>query len=144
MTESPPPPAPTLPDPASPRKRPWTILGRLAQAVREQNWFAVALELVIVVAGVLIALAANDWTDARQARKVEIESLRELRAALVNDLDDVRWNLDYHRRAANSARLLNEHMQAGHPYADSLDAHFAMLAAYSFSVRDVTAYETLK
>ncbi len=120
------------------------ILSRLKNAIREQNWFAVVLELAIVIVGVLIALAANDWADAQQARRVETESLRELRAALANDLNDVRWNRAYHQRAADSALILQEHMQGGRPHADSLDPHFAMLAAISFSVRDETAYETLK
>ncbi len=50
---------PTPPDPDKPpapssasSKRPWTILGRLSKAMREQSWFAVALELAIVVLGV--------------------------------------------------------------------------------------------
>ena len=44
-----------LPEPPVVRpRRAYTILGRLTQAVREQNWFAVALELVIVVFGVVI------------------------------------------------------------------------------------------
>lgn len=41
------------PDPtnSTPPKRPWTILRRLSKAVREQHWFAVVLELAIVVLG---------------------------------------------------------------------------------------------
>ena len=32
------------------------ILSRISRALREQNWFAVAIEFVIVVCGVVVAL----------------------------------------------------------------------------------------
>ena len=62
---------PPLPDTAistapTPRpKRPWTILGRLSKAVREQNWFAVVLELLIVILGVVIGFQITAWGQAR-------------------------------------------------------------------------------
>lgn len=46
-------------------RRPWTILGRLTQAVREQNWFAVGLELVIVILGVVIGFQVTAWGQAQ-------------------------------------------------------------------------------
>jgi len=38
------------------------ILSRISRAVREQNWFAVVLEFVIVIAGVVIGfqVTANE------------------------------------------------------------------------------------
>lgn len=137
--------APTHDPPAGQPPRARTFLGRLTQAVRRQDWFAVALEVVIVVAGVLIALAANDWAAARQAQRVETESLRELRSALSNDLATIRALLDYHTGATVSAQLLREHLRVGGPYTDSLDAHFGrVLGATSGAFVDDAAYETLK
>ena len=78
-------PAPTpAPDPhsgapeAPRRKRPWTILGRLTAAVREQNWFAVVLELAIVVLGVLIAFQVTAWGQERQDVVREQAYLRQV------------------------------------------------------------------
>lgn len=68
------------------------------------RWFAA--EILIVVVGVLIALAINAWWSRVQDRKVEAQSLREVRAALVNDLDDIRVNVEYHQRAASSSDAL--------------------------------------
>lgn len=69
-------PEPLAPE-AAPR-RPWTLLGRLAQAVREQNWFAVALELAIVVLGVVIGFQVTSWGQARSDRVKEQTYLRQL------------------------------------------------------------------
>lgn len=41
-------PTPTAPPPRP--RRPWTLLGRLSRAVRQQNWFAVALEVEAAIA----------------------------------------------------------------------------------------------
>ncbi|GJL97863.1 MAG: hypothetical protein DHS20C06_16800 [Hyphobacterium sp.] len=41
------------------------ILARISRAVREQNWFAVALEFVIVIAGVVIGFQVTAWNAER-------------------------------------------------------------------------------
>ena len=80
---TPPASAPSPPDSTPPTEAPrraHTFLGRLAEAVREQNWFAVALEVVIVVLGVLIAFQVNAWGAERADRAREQVLLRGLRA----------------------------------------------------------------
>jgi len=42
------------------------ILRRITEQVRDQNWFAVALDFVIVVMGILIAFQITNWNEARQ------------------------------------------------------------------------------
>lgn len=42
-----------------------TMTSRVASQIREHNWFAVVIEFVIVVAGILIAVQINDWVAAR-------------------------------------------------------------------------------
>ena len=69
-------PAPT----AAPPTRARTFLGRLADAVREQNWFAIALEIVIVVLGVVIGFQVTAWGAERATRAQERELLRGLRS----------------------------------------------------------------
>lgn len=87
MTDLPTPPEASgdAPEPLAPEvpKRPWTILGRLSKAVREQNWFAVALELVIVVLGVVIGFQVTAWGNERAARAQEQVLLRGLHGDFV-------------------------------------------------------------
>ena len=56
------------------------ILSRLSRAIREQNWFAVALEFVIVVAGVLLAFQITAWNEERQNRELAADYLSRLAA----------------------------------------------------------------
>lgn len=71
---------PASPTPSPSPKRPWTILGRLTQAVRAQNWFAVALEVLIVIVGVVVGFQITAWgneRDLRDREAVQLEALRE-------------------------------------------------------------------
>jgi hypothetical protein len=47
------------------------ILQNIARAIREQNWFAVALEFVIVIAGVVIGFQIQAWNENRARQETE-------------------------------------------------------------------------
>lgn len=59
------------------------ILARLTRAFREQNWFAVALEFVIVVVGVLLAFQITLAAEARRDRLDEHEYLERLHSDIL-------------------------------------------------------------
>ena len=56
------------------------ILRELGVHIRAQDWWAVALELVIVVVGVFIGIEVSNWNEARAGRTREALLLNELRA----------------------------------------------------------------
>ena len=47
------------------------ILRRLTKHVKDQNWFAVGLDFVIVVVGVFVAMQVANWNSARIERELE-------------------------------------------------------------------------
>src|SRR5215217_284395 len=49
---------------------------------REQNWFAIALDFVIVIVGVFLGIQAANWNEARQDRTQE----RRYYAQIIEDL----------------------------------------------------------
>ena len=56
------------------------ILRRITQHVREQNWTAVGIDFVIVVAGVFIGIQVSNWNAARAEDARERRLLGELRS----------------------------------------------------------------
>ncbi|WP_394692788.1 hypothetical protein [Hyphobacterium sp.] len=58
------------------------ILSRLSTAIRTQNWFAVVLEFVIVIAGVVIGFTITGWSHehaaAARAEQATIDLLEEM------------------------------------------------------------------
>lgn len=68
------------------------ILGRITQLVKEQNWFAVGIELVILVLGVFLGIQLGNWNEERADRNKEtrylVQLIEDLRADLV-EIDSV-------------------------------------------------------
>lgn len=69
------------------------ILRRLATALREQNWFTVVLEILIVVVGIYIGLQADAWMSAKQDRALEAEYLERLVADMEESIVAQRNNI---------------------------------------------------
>ena len=59
------------------------ILRRLAEAIREQNWFTVFIEFMIVVSGIFVGLQVDDWNKSRLDRADERIFLLRLHEELV-------------------------------------------------------------
>ena len=79
------------------------ILTRLSRAVREQNWFAVVLEFVIVIAGVVIGFQITGWNEARMERASEALALARIQDDVVQNLRelDARIRSDQSRNQDN-------------------------------------------
>lgn len=54
------------------------ILRNLAHSIRRQDWFAVAIEFLIVVAGIFVGLQVTDWNERRQLRERELIYLQQM------------------------------------------------------------------
>ena len=111
------------PEARAPRqRRPWTILGRLSQAVREQNWFVVGLELVIVVLGVVIGFQVTAWGTERADRATEQTYLRQLAADLAETerLVAAEDSVRFARTLPLARKLLRSFGYAPKPPADSI------------------------
>jgi len=67
------------------------VVRRLSQAIREQNWFTVLVEFVIVVAGIFVALQVDGWNEARKERVLERRYLERLHQDLVQDIDEMKY-----------------------------------------------------
>ena len=53
------------------------IIRRLAGALREQNWFTVVMEVMIVVVGIFIGLQVDGWNEWRKKQQnIESQLLR--------------------------------------------------------------------
>ena len=54
------------------------ILRRITKHVKDQNWFAVGLDFVIVVFGVFIGLQVSNWNDVRAAKSQAADLLSRM------------------------------------------------------------------
>lgn len=54
------------------------LFRRFSQHIKEQNWFAVALDFLIVVSGIFIGLQVDAWNELRGERVLEQQYLQRL------------------------------------------------------------------
>lgn len=73
------------------------VIRRFRKHVADHNWFAVAIDFVIVIVGVFLGIQASNWNQARLDQK----QAREYRAMLVSDLDTNIANLETRHRYYN-------------------------------------------
>lgn len=70
-------------------------LRRLTEHISEQNWFAVALDFLIVVVGILIAFQITSWSEGRQDRVLERDTLirlhQDISESVEGQLRDIRF-----------------------------------------------------
>lgn len=101
-------------------------------------------EIVLVVIGILLALQINNWNEQRKLRSEEVKLLKEIRAALASDHEDILSNIDEHESALRSCLIISEILSEGLPYHDSLDFHFGNALNTTRFSHTSSPYETLK
>ena len=65
------------------------ILRRISEAIRNQDWFVVVLEVMIVVVGIFIGLQVDDWNENRKDEDLEIAYLKGIKANIVDDINEL-------------------------------------------------------
>lgn len=69
------------------------LLRRITKHVKDQNWFAVGIDFLIVVIGVFIGLQVANWNDARLQKADErqlVQRLADEAAELISSLSEYR------------------------------------------------------
>jgi hypothetical protein len=82
------------------------IIRRLAQAIRDQNWFTVVIEFFIVVVGIFVGLQVDAWNESRKERAIEIRYLERLNDELGRDIDEMEYGQELSAQRREMGRLL--------------------------------------
>lgn len=72
------------------------LVRRFAEHIRTQNWFLVCVEIIVVVAGIFIALQVDDWNQQRKDIALERQYLARMQDEFERLLEveegRLRWN----------------------------------------------------
>ena len=82
------------------------ILRRISQRLAQHGWFGVAIDLVVVVAGILLALQLDGWAEDREERRLEFTYLERLAEDLEIEHSRMQAAEQYARSRIEAARLL--------------------------------------
>lgn len=91
------------------------ILRRISKHMREQNWFAVWLDLVVVVVGIFLGLQVTQWNDARKDVAWEQEFYRDLKGDLQRDIDHLDAVIEFQSNKGDRLRAAMEKLAGDDP-----------------------------
>jgi hypothetical protein len=109
---------------------------------RSLRWFAA--EFLVVVSGILVALALQAWWNERSDRAEEREVLTQMLADLTEDSARIAQAVVRDQKGRATAMSLLKHLERGGSYSDSLAGEFGTLATANSAALRTGQYQTLK
>ena len=89
------------------------ILRSITRHVRDQNWFAVGIDFLIVIVGVFIGIQVANWNEARLQAQEEVLLVDRIRADFERIEEDAERSLAYHRERAADLKVLVRSLRRG-------------------------------
>ncbi len=119
---------------------------RLGTKFRQQDWAAVAIDLLIVVLGVFLGIQASNWNDDRKDRHVANAYLERIDTDLDSDVRQLQLHEEYWRATAEAGdralRFAEQGRADGGDWKTLLD-FFEAGGIWSFTENDGTYNEML-
>lgn len=117
---------------------------RLSRLISATNWRYAVGEVVLIVVGVTIALAATSWYEGRQERRNELLVLQQLRQTLTEDLKDINMTWEMTRQRERNLMALVDHLESDGPYTAELSLKFQSLLGWRIVRIKTAPFEALK
>ncbi len=111
------------------------ILRRLTEHVKAQNWFAVAIDFVIVVVGVFIGIQVSNWNAAQAERRRAALVLDRLRVDFETIEKEAMLSVAYHKRNLDGLQTVIETLHSGELPPEKEEA-FRIGLRYSYMHRN--------
>jgi hypothetical protein len=89
------------------------IVRRVINALRRQDWAAVAIEFLLVLVGVLLAFQINEWASERQARAEREAAISRLLDEAEEDVAYLRFEVQDHQRSVRELSSALDRLQNG-------------------------------
>jgi hypothetical protein len=112
--------------------------------LRISNWKSAILEIVLIVIGITIAFALENWNSKRLLKMEEVELLKEFSKTLGTDLADIQGNVFEYSKCINSVHQIVKSMEENLPFHDSMVYHFSNITINRVFYRNDGPYEVLK
>jgi hypothetical protein len=120
-------------------------VARLGKRIREHDWFAAAIEVLIVIVGILVALQVSNWNGERQERQLARAYERRLHEELQSDLRNVVLTQEFWQKVADYQAAASRHAETGELAGGSawktLLAYYQSSQLRPFELEDTTFTE---
>jgi hypothetical protein len=117
---------------------------RLRGLLSAFDWKYAIVEISLIVVGVLLALAVNNWNTSRQDRASELSLLADLHSSLTLDVGVLKEVQTVAQSRKAQIESLRDHVCTGKPYAASLNSTFGLVLGIWPIHFNRSPYEVLK
>jgi hypothetical protein len=118
---------------------------RIVQRLKDHDWMAVAIEILIVVVGVLIALQVSNWNDDRKDSARGEDYLRRMHADLRQDADSIAKISVFRQQVYDYGMAALAYAEHGTPYRGSawktVLAYYQASQVWPYRIPDTTFQE---
>lgn len=111
---------------------------------KSKSWRKHGFEFLSIFVAVISAFALNNWNDNRRDANSKDKILTEIYNGLQKDLQDIRVNLDGHKKGIAACNYFKKAISGQAVNGDSALYHFHYLTRDFVSIQNVAGYETLK
>ncbi len=108
------------------------LLRRITEHLRTENWFAVVLDLVVVVVGIFLAFQVDRWYEDRRMQALENDRIVALIAEFSRNRADLEYNISLHQQVIDSVMALLA-LGDRNSEAVSHDDFYTLLAGVNFN-----------
>lgn len=84
------------------------LVGRLRSHIAKHNWFAVLVDVAVVVGSILVAFQIDRWAELKREHELEREYLLRLEEDLRMEVDKMESALEYASHRLEAIRLLEQ------------------------------------
>ena len=113
-------------------------------SISNKGWYKLGVEFFLIIAGILIALAIDNWNKQRETRQLEVQLLQQVRQDLVRDGEALEVVRSRRERAVTGILSVIELMESGDQASPELAQQLSRVFTLSrIEFRD-GAYEIIK
>ena len=103
------------------------LLRRMIEHVKAQNWFAVSLDLVVVVVGIFLAFQVERWYAAELAQSDAQERIDALIEDFVSNSEELQFQIQRRQSAYDAAAELLK-LDEQNPTVEDFDRFYSLLS----------------
>lgn len=117
---------------------------RLSRIISAANWRYALGELILIVSGILIAIAANSWYENRALRSEEIRVLSQIGISLEEDHQTLLRVSERLNRFSNSGLQLYDFLLSAEPVSENITSLFNVINGVAPLGLRTAPFEALK
>ncbi len=101
-------------------------------------------EILLIVLGILVAFQLSSWADDNKAKKIEIQTLKDINEALKLDKNDLEFNIYLYNKVITSCDTILALLDNKLTYEPKMNKYFSGPCLVAVFYSNVGPYETLK